>query len=96
MQIKTANDLGALIRDRRRQLAWTQTELAKRVGVSRIWILQLEKGKPTAQLGLALRALKELGVGLDAPVSALAGSLAKGAEGVDLDGIINRTRSSKP
>lgn len=81
MQIKTSNDIGALIRDRRSGLGWTQEELARRVGVSRLWVVQLEKGKPTAQIGLALRALKELGVELDAssssPAVRLRGSIER-------------------
>jgi HTH-type transcriptional regulator/antitoxin HipB len=73
MHVKTSTDIGALVRDRRARLGWTQEELARRVGVSRLWVMQLEKGKPTAQLGLALRAIKELGVALEVSVIAPAG-----------------------
>ena len=87
MHVKSSKDIGALIRDQRTRLAWTQQQLAARVGVSRLWIVQLEKGKPTAQLGLTLRTLKELGVALDAAVTADAGPRSRTA-GVDLDQII--------
>lgn len=91
MQVKTASDLGALIRDRRLQLGWTQEALAGRVGVGRLWVVQLEKGKRTAQLGLALRTLKELGLVLQTTV---APPLAPGT--IDLDEIIRGPRSTTP
>jgi hypothetical protein len=51
--------------------------------------VQLEKGKPTAQIGLALRALKELGIALDA-------SLPGSADpGVDLSRVTRGTRPPK-
>jgi DNA-binding XRE family transcriptional regulator len=36
------------------------------IGVSRQWIVAMEKGKPPAEIGLVLRALTALGVNLDA------------------------------
>ncbi len=95
MRVKTSNDIGALVRDRRTQLSWTQEELAIRVGVSRLWIVQLEKGKPTAQIGLALRTLKELGFSLDALISpAIVSSRPKGGA-IDLNRIIQNARAAK-
>ena len=41
-----------------------QAELARRIGVSRLWVNQIERGKPGASLGLVLRALDALGVRL--------------------------------
>lgn len=67
VQVRTSRELGALIHERRTQLRWSQAALAKRAGVSRLWIIQLEKGKRTAQIGLALRALKALRIVLCAP-----------------------------
>lgn len=96
MQVKTSNDIGALVRDRRTQLEWSQEELARRVGVSRVWILQLERGKPTAQIGLVLRTLKELGVGLDASASPVASPRRTGDGAIDLNRIIRGARPSKP
>src|SRR5271168_3583061 len=62
--IRTPADLGALIRDRRRGLDLDQAELASRVGVSRLWINQVERGKPGASIGLVLRTLMVLGIEL--------------------------------
>lgn len=62
MQVKTATDLGSLIREQRKSLGWDQAELARRVAVSRQWIIDIEKGKPRAELGLVLRTLTALGL----------------------------------
>jgi HTH-type transcriptional regulator/antitoxin HipB len=62
--IRTPADLGALIRDRRRGLDLDQAELASLVGVSRLWINQVERGKPGASIGLVLRTLMVLGIEL--------------------------------
>lgn len=57
-------DVGALARSRRRSLGLSQAKLAERLGTSQDWVSRLESGKPTLQLGLVLRALRELGVTL--------------------------------
>ena len=62
--IRTPANLGALIRDRRLGLGLDQAELASRAGVSRLWINQVERGKPGASVGLVLRALMVLGIEL--------------------------------
>jgi len=65
MIVRSATELGHLARDRRRELALTQAELAGRVGVSRKWIIDLEAGKRTADLSLVLRTLNVLGMEID-------------------------------
>lgn len=69
MQIKTPTDLGATIRERRRRLGLDQQTLADRAGVSRLWLIGVEKGKSGAAIGLVLRTLAALGITLtaDAP-----------------------------
>jgi HTH-type transcriptional regulator / antitoxin HipB len=62
--LRTPADIGALIWARRRELGYTQAELADMAGVSRLWINQLERGKPGAGLGLVLRTLGALGIEL--------------------------------
>lgn len=64
MNIHSARELGALIRSRRQQRAWTQADLAEKAGVSALWVSQLERGKATAQFGLILQTLKILGLAL--------------------------------
>lgn len=64
--LKTPADLGNVIRQRRKALGWDQARLAQETGVSRQWIIDIEKGKPRAELQLVLRALNVLGIELDA------------------------------
>jgi HTH-type transcriptional regulator/antitoxin HipB len=64
MIINRPEDIGALVRDRRKTLSLSQAELAKRLQVSQRYISHLEGGKPTLQLGLVLRVLRELGIDL--------------------------------
>jgi HTH-type transcriptional regulator / antitoxin HipB len=58
--IHTAGEIGAAIRARRRELGWDQATLADKIGVSRLWVNQVEKGKPGAGVGLVLRAFAAL------------------------------------
>ena len=64
MRVKNVTDLGLVIRDRRRALGMDQQTLAGRVGVSRQWVSGVERGKPRAEVGLVLRALRALGLDL--------------------------------
>jgi HTH-type transcriptional regulator / antitoxin HipB len=54
--------LGNQLRDRRSQLGLTQSALADVVGVNRRVIGELERGKPTVQLEIALRVAEALGL----------------------------------
>ena len=65
MKIKSAKLAGALVRDQRKGLGWSQEELAERVGVSRLWIGNFEKGKETVEFGLVLRTFRALGLAMD-------------------------------
>jgi putative transcriptional regulator len=66
MRIKAATTLGELVRDQRKQRGWSQGQLAEKVGVSRLWVSQFENGKETVELGLVLKTLREMNLGLDA------------------------------
>lgn len=65
MTIRTPRDLGLIIRDRRHTKGLGQQELARRIGVRRQWVINMEKGKPTAEVGLILKALLTLGLAVD-------------------------------
>jgi HTH-type transcriptional regulator / antitoxin HipB len=65
MLIRTPADLGAAIRAGRRAVGLDQAGLAARVGVQRQWIIKIESGKPTAEVGLVLRTLNALGLQVD-------------------------------
>lgn len=58
--LTTPLDFGNTIRQRRKKLGWDQARLAHEIGVSRQWVIDMEKGKPRAELHLVLRALKAL------------------------------------
>lgn len=60
--------LGEALRDRRRALGMTQDDLALAIGVNRKVIGQLEGGKESVQLRIALRTARALGleVGVEA------------------------------
>ena len=58
-------DVAAIIRDRRRQLGWTQAQLASRIGVGREWVIQCEKGKPSIEWGIVIRAFRALELSVD-------------------------------
>jgi HTH-type transcriptional regulator / antitoxin HipB len=60
--IRTPAELGALVRDHRKRLGATQIELAALADVGPRFIVELERGKPTLELGKVLRVLDRLGL----------------------------------
>ena len=94
MRIRTPVDLGALIRDRRIKLGLGQRALAERVGVSRQWIVEVEKGKPRAEIGLLLRTVDALGILLGAEEET-PGKKGNAAPAVDIDSIVAAARGER-
>jgi HTH-type transcriptional regulator / antitoxin HipB len=99
-----ANDIGRVIREQRRHLGLDQQELANRVGVSRQWIVEIEHGKPRAEIGLVLKTINALKLEINivphrrsgaSPGSQLADS-RKGARDIDIDVLIERARGRLP
>lgn len=64
MKITRPEDFGALFRDYRMKRGLSQANLAARLQTTQKWISHIENGKPTAHVGLVLRALNELGFSL--------------------------------
>jgi len=64
MNMKSPEELGATIRTRRKQLKVTQKDLAMTCGTGLRFISDLEKGKPTCQIGKILQVLQALGLKL--------------------------------
>ena len=95
MLIRTPTDLGAVLRDRRKRLKLDQSSLAKRIGVSRQWVIEVEHGHARAELGLVLRALDALGIRLDANSEQLH---SRGSEkpAVDINSIVAKAKKSRP
>jgi y4mF family transcriptional regulator len=57
----TAAQIGKLIRDTRKKLGVTQKDLALTSGTGMRFIIDLEKGKETCEVGKALAVLNTLG-----------------------------------
>jgi HTH-type transcriptional regulator/antitoxin HipB len=60
----TAQDIGKLIRDTRKRLGVTQKHLALTSGTGLRFVIDLEKGKQTCEIGKALTVLQTLGIRL--------------------------------
>jgi y4mF family transcriptional regulator len=58
----TPQDIGKLIRNTRRSLGVTQRALALTSGTGRRFVVDLEKGKDTCEIGKALTVLQTLGI----------------------------------
>jgi len=61
-RILDTRELGKAIRDRRRELGYTQAFLASYAGVSASFLSELENGKDTIQLGKMMEVLGLLGM----------------------------------
>ncbi|MDP6797114.1 MAG: type II toxin-antitoxin system Y4mF family antitoxin [Candidatus Krumholzibacteria bacterium] len=65
MNIQTVEQLGATIRSRRKDLGVTQKDLAMICGTGLRFIVDLEKGKQTCQIGKILLVIQALGLKVD-------------------------------
>ena len=75
VQIADAGDFGRAVRTARKEAGLSQMQLAEQCGCSQRFVSEIERGKPTAELGRAFKLLETLGV----PV--MAGTIRQ-----DLDG----------
>ena len=75
--MRTAQELGAALRARRKELKLTQRDLAMTCGTGVRFIGDLEGGKATCQLGKAMEVIHALG--LRVSLSDLAYDAARGA-----------------
>jgi HTH-type transcriptional regulator / antitoxin HipB len=60
--LRNPDQLGAILRSKRKEKGLSQTALAELLGVERKWVLRLEAGNPKAELGLVLKTLDALGI----------------------------------
>lgn len=70
----TAEEVGATVRRARRAQGLRQDQLAAAAGVGVRFLIELERGKPTAQLGKTLAVLAALGCRLQIAAPPLPGS----------------------
>lgn len=64
IELASANDLGAVIREARKTMALRQAEAALLCGVGIRYLSDLENGKETVRLGPALKVIAGLGLSL--------------------------------
>ena len=64
MHVRTPVDFGLMIRQTRRARGMTQQELARSAAVGRQWIVEIEAGKPRAELGRVLQTVAALDLSL--------------------------------
>ncbi len=64
MKITDSKSLGIAIRNRRKELNYTQAYLSDFTGLSVTFISDLENGKPTAEIEKTIRVINTLGLDL--------------------------------
>ena len=74
----TPQDIGKLIRSTRKSLGVTQRNLALTSGTGLRFVIDLEKGKATCEIGKALTVLQTLGMRITLTPPPLAGKLTHG------------------
>ncbi len=79
IQIQSPQDLGAFIRQVRRQSGTRQDDLAAMIGVSHVTLGQIERGHVGAAIGTVLAALAELGIRVHLDIPPQEASKAAGA-----------------
>lgn len=76
--IRSPEDLGLVIRAVRKCSRVRQDDLAALARVSKQFATDVERGKPTAQIGLVLKLLAEIGIVLNAEIpDSAAGELTR-------------------
>ena len=61
----TPENIGSVVRSTRKKLGVTQRALAMTSGTGLRFIIDMEKGKPTCQIGKVLTALQTLGIKIE-------------------------------
>lgn len=65
MLVRSTQDYGSRLRARRRELRLSQAEVADSIGVNRRVIGELENGKPTVRLEIAIDAARAVGLDVE-------------------------------
>lgn len=63
-KVRTVEELGALIRRRRKEAGFRQADSAALAGVGTRFLSELERGKESVELGKALQVLQRIGLEL--------------------------------
>ncbi len=70
----TVQEIGQIVRESRKRLGVTQKDLALTSGTGLRFIIELEKGKETCQIGKVLTVLQTLGIKIALTPSAVSGT----------------------
>lgn len=70
----TTQAIGQIIRENRKRLGVTQQDLALTSGTGLRFVIDLEKGKETCQIGKVLTVLQTLGIQIALTAPAVSGS----------------------
>jgi len=62
--VETTEDLGKMLRSKRKALGMTQERASGLLGVGIRFLSELERGKPTAEIGKVLQVVRRLGLNL--------------------------------
>ena len=95
MNVRTARDLGAAIKQARKARGFSQMALAREVGVHQPKISAVERGAPGVRIGLVLQILRALDLAIAIDVATAPSTRSpkrprqKDVDHVDLDKIAN-------
>jgi len=95
--IRTPAQLGSFIKIRRLELGFDQASLAHRAGISRVWLIEIEKGTPGVSLAVVLRVLAALKASLSVSIKARPSRPGTGpstSPPVDLNNLIENIKKS--
>lgn len=98
MQVRTPVDFGLMIRQARRARGMTQQQLARAAAVGRQWIVEIEAGKPRAEVGRVLQTLAALDLSLTIHGEGIPElrESEEVAEVIDLDAVLDAHRRTPP
>ncbi len=65
MQVNDSVSLGQAIRNRRKELSYTQKYISEVTGFSMSFLSDLENGKPTCEIGKTMHIMNMLGLNLN-------------------------------
>jgi transcriptional regulator with XRE-family HTH domain len=93
--LRSPQQLGLLIRATRRTQKLRMDDTAGTAGVGHVFVREVERGKPTVQLGRVMRLLAELGIELKAEVADAVMPEFQRLESVGVKPLVPR-RSARP
>jgi transcriptional regulator with XRE-family HTH domain len=69
MELKSPEDLGAVLQQGRQLKGWSQRELARMLGTGQKWVYEMEQGKPGILMERLFKIVQLTGVTLTAAVT---------------------------